>query len=560
MNPVAAIIEQQLLGIDNETKNLICSELNLGSDDNKLKSTLFLYYATKTLLDLDRDETLESIVDGGQDFGVDAIYIGEITNNELPITLIQAKYKIKDLSGDSNFPESGIKEMINALRYLFDPYTELTAINERLRTKIEEVRSLIREGYFPKIRAIALNNGLKWNDATQEQIDLANFGSQVTWEHANHDTLFELLRNNQTVNANIQLTGEAIFDDLKFSRVCIGKMAVSEVAKLIQTHGNQLLERNVRRYLGLQGNRVNADIFSTLEKDPDNFYYYNNGLTLVCKSFAYNGNQSKHFLLKTKDLQIVNGGQTSMTLHYYLQENNHISENAFVLVRIYELPDEQYDEYISKITHATNNQNPVDLKDLRANDNKQQELELGIKSLGYTYHRKRSSAVVRSGDITSGITAEAILSTILQKPHQAKFKSKEHFGRFYNEIFYPNLNAAQVVIAVMIYRFTETRRKKLLDTDKIFVRYASCFLAMQIAKKLEKEFALDEKWEKLNHRNFSETKTELDNNIEIYFNQAVDDIHQALVELYGENYEQKTSLQQLSATFRRADLIEKLRD
>lgn len=557
MNPIVAIIEQQLLGIDDETKALICSELNLGSDDNKLKSTLFLYYATKILLDLDRDETLETIVDGGQDFGIDAIYIGEVDDSELPITLIQAKYK-NDLSGNANFPESGIKEMINALRYIFDPYIELTAVNPRLQTKLEEVRSLIKEGYIPNIRAIALNNGLKWNDATQEQIDLSGFGSQISWEHANHDTLFELLKNNQKVNADIQLTGQAIIENMNFSRVCIGKMAVSEVAKLIQTHGNRLLERNVRRYLGLQGNRVNSDIFSTLEKDPDNFYYYNNGLTLVCQNFSYNGLQKENFILKTKDLQIVNGGQTSMTLHHYFQEKNQISENASVLVRIYELPDEQYDDYINKITHATNNQNPVDLKDLRANDEKQKQLELDIKGLGFVYHRKRSTTTVRSGEITSGVAAEAILSTILQKPHQAKFKSKEHFGRFYNEIFYQELNAAKTIIAVSIYRFAETRRKKLLDSDKLFVRYASCFLAMQMAKKIGEKFKLGVKWSNLNHRNFQEVKLDLDEHIEQYFNQAVDDIHQALIKLYGSDYEQKTSLQQLSATFRRADLIDKL--
>lgn len=559
MNPIVAIIEQQFLGIDDETKALIRSELNLGSDEGKLKSTLFLYYSIKTLLDLSQEEALETIVDGGQDFGIDAIYIGEVDDSELPITLIQAKYK-NDLSGNANFPESGIKEMINALRYLFDPYIELTAVNPRLQTKLEEVRSLIKEGYIPNIRAIALNNGLKWNNATQEQIDLSGFGSQISWEHANHDTLFELLKNNQKVNADIQLMGKAIVEDMNFSRVCIGKMAVSEVAKLIQMHGNRLLERNVRRYLGLQGNRVNTDIFSTLENDPDNFYYYNNGLTLVCQNFNYNAMQQGNFLLKTKDLQIVNGGQTSMTLHNYLQEKNQISENASVLVRIYELPDEQYDDYINKITHATNNQNPVDLKDLRANDEKQQQLELDMRGLGFVYHRKRSTLTVRSGDITSGVAAEAILSTILQKPHQAKFKSKEHFGRFYNEVFYPELNAAQVIIAVTLYRFAETRRKKLLDTDKVFVRYASCFLAMQMAKKIGEKFQLGVKWTNLNHRNFQEVKLDLDDNIEIYFDQAVDDIHQALIKLYGEDYEHKTSLQQLSATFRRADLIEKLRD
>ncbi|MEG9488847.1 AIPR family protein [Mannheimia indoligenes] len=559
MDPIAAIIEQQFLGIDEETQKLIRTELNLGSDENKFKSILFLYYSVKTLLDLDREEALECLVDGGQDFRIDAIYMGEPEEHELPITLIQSKYT-QNLEGKSNFPENGIEKMITALRYLFDPYAKLESINKRLNTHVEQIRSLIKDGYIPKIRAIALNNGLTWKREAQELIDLSGFNSQVNWEHVNHETLFDLLKSNEKVNAELQLTGKAIIEDMNFSRVCIGRISVTEVAKLIEQHGNRLLERNVRRYLGLQGNRVNSDIYSTLKNDPENFYYYNNGLTLVCQSFSYNALQEKNFILKTKDLQIVNGGQTSMTLHQYLQSGETLNSDASVLVRIYELPDEQYDNYVNKITHATNNQNPVDLKDLRANDPKQLQLELDMKGLGYVYHRKRSTSTPRQGDITSGMAAEAILSTILQEPHQAKFKTKEHFGKFYEKIFSKNLNAAQTIIAVTIYRFTETRRKKLLEEDKIFVRYASCFLAMQIAKELAVKSNLGENWENLSHKNFEEIKTALDKNLEDYFSLAVQDINDALTSLYGEQYEENISLQQLSATFRRGDLIEKLRN
>lgn len=556
MNFTASIIEQQILGLDDETKQMLRDELNLGTDENKLKSIYFLYYSVKALLDLDREETIECIVDGGQDFGVDAIYVSSPEESELPITIIQAKYT-QNLEGNSNFPENGIKEMLNALRYLFDPYIELDAVNNRLSTKIEQIRSMIRDGNIPKIRAIALNNGLKWSDAAQEQINLSQFNQQVTWEHVNHDTLFNLLKNTEKVDADLPLIGKAIVEDMNFSRVCIGRMSVSKVAALIEQYGDRLLERNVRRYLGLQGNRVNNDIHTTLENDPDNFYFLNNGLTLVCKNFNYNALQQDNFTIKVKDLQIVNGGQTSMTLHRYLQTHDALSDNASVLVRIYALPDEQYENYVNKITHATNNQNPVDLKDLRANDEKQLQLEEGIKGLGYVYHRKRSTANVRVGDITSGTAAEAILSVIVQLPHQAKFKTSEHFGKFYDKIFFKELNAAQAIIAVQIYRFAEARRKKLLDTDKLFVRYASCFLSMQMAKKLVAQMGLAS-FKDINHRNFEQVKDMLDTNVDAYFDEAVQDIDTALKNLYNSSYESQISLQQLSATFRRADLIELL--
>ncbi|WP_171523993.1 AIPR family protein, partial [Acinetobacter nosocomialis] len=77
-------------------------------------------------------------------------------------------------------------------------------------------------------------------------------------------------------------------------------------------------------------------------------------------------------------------------------------------------------------------QNPVDLKDLRANDAKQQQLEQSIQDLGYTYRRKRMDTPARPTDITTGAAAEAVLAVWRQAPHQAKFLTREHFGKLYD--------------------------------------------------------------------------------------------------------------------------------
>ncbi|WP_137666708.1 hypothetical protein [Sphaerospermopsis reniformis] len=61
--------------------------------------------------------------------------------------------------------------------------------------------------------------------------------------------------------------------------------------------------------------------------------------------------------------------------------------------------------------------------------------------------------------------------------------------------------------------------------------------------------------EQINHRNFHDANLLIDQKGEDYFNDSVRDIQQALQKLYGS---QDISLQQLSATFRRGDLIEKL--
>jgi hypothetical protein len=480
----------------------------------------------------------------------------EEIDGEFTVTLFQAKYKTK-LEGDANFPVDGIEAVINAIRHIFDPSSTLGAINDRLRVKVEQARSMIRDGAIPRVRVIACNNGKKWNADGDSAIRLANLGGQVSWEHVNHDVLLGILQRTKPVSETLKLVGKAIVEDMNFSRVCIGRIPVSEIAELIKRHGDRLLERNIRRYLGLHGNRVNEAIRSTLTSaEPSDFYFLNNGLTLVCNDFSYNALQNSDYQIKVDNLQIVNGGQTCMTIFRTAQElesqKQSLPSSAAVMVRLYKLPNE---DTALKITQATNSQNPVDLKDLKANDAKQQQLEESIKNCGFVYRRKRSDTSPRANEITTGVAAEAVLAVWRYAPQQAKFLTREHFGKLYETIFTADLNGPQVIIAALLYRIAENHRRRPGDRDPLFVRYASCFIAMQMGRRLLKDLGAIT-LTTLDHRNFDRAKSLVEERGEVYFDESTVDVETALEALYGN---QAISVQQLSATFRRGDLIEKMK-
>ena len=555
MNINASIIDQRLISVCEEIRQQAADELHI-TDDDRLKSLAFVFLCVKTMLDLEDDEAFDCLTEGGGDFGIDAMHISEEHDNEFTISLFQAKYK-KNLEGNAHFPESGILTLVNAIRCIFDPAARLQQINERLQIKVEEARSLIRDGYIPQVRAFACNNGQKWNQAAEGIIKQVqeSFNNQVTWEHVNHDRLVTILQAAKPVNDTLQLTGKAIVEDMDFSRVLVGRISVREVAALIERHGERLLERNIRRYLGLQGNRVNEAIRETLlSPERGNFYFYNNGITLTCDKFAYNALQSGDYQVRIENLQIINGGQTCMTIYKTLQQYPLLDDNppAYVLLRLYQLPSDNED-LVRQITLATNSQNPVDLRDLRANDELQQRLEMDISQLGYTYRRKRSSQGIKSRDITSGVAAEAVLAVWRKRPHQAKFFAREHFGKLYHIIFTDNLTGTQVITAVLLYRIAENHRRRPHTNDPVFVRYGSCFIAMQMGRRLLKDLAIP--LESLNHKHFNDATSLIDKKGELYFSASVKDVDKALKQLYGQN---EISLQQLSATFRRGDLIEKL--
>ncbi|MEN9368884.1 MAG: hypothetical protein RL489_3242 [Pseudomonadota bacterium] len=558
MNLNASIIDQRLNGVQAEIQPWAADELKV-TDAGRLKSLAYVYLCVKTMLDLDARDAFDCVTDGSGDFGVDAMQVTEEVDGEFAVTLFQSKYKTK-LQADANFPEEGILALVNAIRHIFDPTAELGAINDRLRVKVEEARVMVRDGYIPRVRAIACNNGLKWNDQAQAAIERADFGDQVSWEHVNHDVLIGILQRPKQVNDTLRLVGKANIEDMNFSRVCIGRIPVAEVAVLMRSHGDRLLERNIRRYLGLHGNRVNEGIRDTLRSSqPENFYFFNNGLTLICDHFNYNALQAGNYQVQAENLQIVNGAQTCMTIYKTLNEMRQRGElfptEASVLIRLYELPKGRED-VVLQITHATNSQNPVDLKDLRSNDQIQQQLEASIEALGYQYRRKRMDTVPRPTDITASAAAEALLAVWHQAPHQAKFLLREHFGKLYRVVFPEDVNGAQVVLAVLLYRIAENHRRRPTDMDPPLVRYASCFIAMRMGQRLLHELG-KKTLADLHHQTFEDAKVLLEDRGEMYFRAAVADVDAALNELYGQKAAAISTLQ-LSATFRRGDLIQRL--
>lgn len=556
MNLNILFLEQQLRGTVEQIRDRADEELGIRGED-KLKSLAFVYFCVKTLLDLTPDEAFDSLVEGGQDFKIDAID-HSLDEGELVVSLFQGKYK-RDLKGDSNFGENALQGMISAVKLLFDPYAPLFNVNLRLRARIEEIRSLIRDGYIPQIRAFACNNGLRWSSAVDDMLRASGLNEQVVWEHVNHDRLVQILQSKKAVSDTLRLTGKAVVEDMNYSRVLLGRMDVTEVAALLERHGERLLERNIRRYLGLSGNRVNEAIRSTLLHDSRNFYFYNNGLTFTCRKFAYNSLQQEHFSVQVEDLQLINGGQTCMTIFKCLSEAQKSlpfpKEDAFVLVRLYQLPIEE-EEFVGKITYATNNQNPVELKDLRSNDEIQKRLELDISHLGFIYRRKRVDSSPRPTEITVGTAAEALLSTWKERPHQARFFTREHFGRLYSVIFSEDLTGSAVVLAVLLYRIAEAKRRRTLGPDEFqWVQYGSTFIAMRMGQYLLD--GMECRPEELSHLNFQKGRKLVEENGEEYFERALQDVKDAASALYQDG--KNISFQQLSATFRRGDLIEELK-
>ena len=548
----ASIIDQRIISI---LENNPAWFRMFGYDEDKKKSAAFVLLSMSTLMNVPLKDAVDMLTEGGNDVGVDGLHIGEVEDDGFTVTVFQGKYK-RNLDGEAHFPENGVQKSITTVGTLFDP-SKHVEMNDKIAPKIEEIRSLIQDGYIPMVRVVLCNNGQRWQNSAQDWIDQSGFSEEhAVWIHYNHDSIVTVLQSTKPIDDSLYLEGQALVEGFKFRRVLVGKVPVAEIGALFNRHGDRLLERNIRLYLGLRSNRVNTAINDTLTdaRKMENFYFSNNGITIICNKFRHNALQSGNYQVKLENMQIINGGQTCKTIQHTLNESQDANQfsDVFVMVRIYELEREDK-EFVRDITFATNSQNPVDLRDLKADDPIQQNLEITINYLGYTYKRKSEGGVGGSNVITSAIVAESALAIWRRKPHQAKFRRKEHFGKLYNDIF-TDLTGAQALMAVLIFRFVENERKRpSLGEPPIFLPYASHYLAMLMGGMLLRDN--DILVSDISHQNVKTLQKYFDQKKVSYHRSAIHKTRQAIDQFYGIR---ELSLQQLAATFRRGDLLEML--
>lgn len=403
--------------VDQRIQGLVKDYPDFFSDsDEKNVSKAFLLLGVAAYLDLDVSEAEQYITDGGSDGGFDAAYIAEGADLQLNVVLFQSKYT-RDLSTDCNFPANAIEKAVNTVTCVFDPSTKIN-LNSRSLEKVNEIRSFILDGKIPYVTFVMLNNGLPWNDDGKNYIENRfKNQKQVNFVYFNHNDIVKFINRSAKINAQVTLTGKAVQEDFNYKSVILGKVAVSEIHRLMKEYGDSLLEKNIRRYLGK--NSVNMGIINTLLDihKNQNFFFYNNGVTLICEKMSYNGLQNQDWIVKLDGLQIINGGQTCKTIYQTIEDHPSIDySKVYVLVRIYEVNDDE--NIVQAITYATNSQNPVDLRDLKSNDDRQILLETGAKELGYVYKRKRDN-ISYSNSIPVTVAAEAVLSVWRGMPHAA---------------------------------------------------------------------------------------------------------------------------------------------
>jgi len=154
----------------------------------------------------------------------------------------------------------------------------------------------------------------------------------------------------------------------------------TQLAEMYERWGDRLLEYNVRVFLQATGG-VNRGIRNTIANNPEMFFAYNNGITATADEINFENEGDFLHVKSVKNLQIVNGGQTTGSL-FNAKLNKRDLSKVFVQMKLSIIDSDESETIISNISRYANSQNAVNFADLSANHPFHQRIEEFSRRIG----------------------------------------------------------------------------------------------------------------------------------------------------------------------------------
>lgn len=354
--------------------------------ENKFYTRALAAIAVVMCSGIDYELAAKSVTDDYHDMGIDAIYNDTVQKK---LVLVQSKWR-KDGTGSVSQEEAhtfaeGINRIINL---------ELSGCNKKIAVKQSEIDAAIRDMDY-QIESIFCHTGsqgmstyaLRPIDDLLGKANITGANELLTFSEVKLQEIYEFLANGQNGD-NITLNDVVLTNwgmvDTPF-KAYYGSISVSAIGEWYNQYGNRLFAKNIRYYKG--STEVNQGIKDVLKNEPDNFFYYNNGIKLLCKKItrkALHGTTREMGLFVLEGVSLVNGAQTTGTIGTIFAESPEILTSANVLIQMIDLGDSD-EAQAAHITKLSNTQNRIDGKDFAALDRNQERLRMELSFAGIQY-------------------------------------------------------------------------------------------------------------------------------------------------------------------------------
>lgn len=381
--------------LEHELKELREDDLGRGRRRDELFVAWFLRaYAAESF-----EDAFESLTGASRDKGLDAIYIDDDREN---ILIVQGKARKSLMTSTERAAE--VKDFARLTEMLVAEEDDekfvrfFDGLNPEASARFEAARERLKRGY--RAQLVFVTAGRVSDDTrSSARFEIASGFDASCLEIIDGRQLIRLVHDYQdgvappvpSLELSVEPLGQIEHGERPDPHTWVVAMNGKDVGDLYRMARKRLFARNIRGYLG--DTKINASMLETLRLKPEAFFYYNNGVTIVCDGLLPTGGQRNQRLLVSNP-QIINGQQTTRTLNLAGKR----AADAQVLVRVIQVDRDthdgsrsDYDDLVSNIVKATNWQNSITPADLRSNAPEQVEIEREFRKLGYQYLRKRET-------------------------------------------------------------------------------------------------------------------------------------------------------------------------
>lgn len=441
-------------------------------------SKAFMPLMVASILDVTAEEAYDAITDGGNDRGVDALFVDE-RDGKNTIHVFQFKYAEAFERAKSNFPSKEIDKILSFLTDLLDQDKSMEqSCNPMLWEKTKEAWQSLSKKHAA-IEIHFCSNTLPMIDDERARLRRSlDKWNGVREHHYGLDEIINLFLSSKQpkIDRDIRIIDKDYYDRTDGNvRALICTLDAAELVKLITDPDNEqmvyrpIFDENVRIYLSGRNN-INKEIISTaLSDDRHLFWYLNNGLTITCSSFSY-VKGSRAPIVSLKDVQIVNGGQTSNALFEAFTQDRERVSDVLLLARIIEAKEQSVGQ---KVSETTNSQTPIKSRDLRANTLVQRKIEEALAALGYFYERKTNQFANKPRDkrIDAQTAGQAYLAYALDMPEVAKKDRGRVFGDLFETVFSDDLLPKNLLVPLNVLKeieiFKKDVQRRLRNNEKV---------------------------------------------------------------------------------------------
>lgn len=347
-----------------------------------------------------------SLTDGGNDKCLDFI---EIDKTGQKIVVAQGYFS--DKSADKA-PAKKASDLTIAASWLAHGDENAKTLNEKVRARAIECRAALESEEIEQIELLYIHNRPESLN-TQEELETCGRTAQklfdkyeipVTCKEIGLREIEALFRERSSqilVKEEIKVDGKHLGDQLTPDwDAHIYTVKGRWLRDLFKLYDDRLFSANYRGFLGIsKRKKINSAIKSTAERHPQDFWVYNNGITLLTNKLEKVGRTTK-----LHGISIINGAQTTGSLGSIDAHVDLSGVNVMCRIVVCKNP-----EKIEEIVKYNNTQNRITTWDQYANDELQSVIRAQFAELGYEYSVKRG---FDSADASIGIekAAQPVLS------------------------------------------------------------------------------------------------------------------------------------------------------